>query len=300
MPAHRALSLELLDRVYNHRTGSFRIGLTGIPGVGKSTFIEALGKEIVAEGKKLAVLAIDPSSGQSKGSILGDKTRMDELSRMDKVFIRPSPAGGTLGGIAARTRETMLLCEAAGFDSILIETVGVGQSETEALFLTDVFLMLAMPGTGDELQGIKRGIMEAADIIVINKADGSNEALARRAKKQLEIALHLFPKKESEWPAKVMLASGLYGIGVKECWRTLKDFEQTTRENGFFERNRDLQNLRAFERLSEMGLYDLVKSTLGDDSLLSEMRTRIAAGETNEYASVRKILAPLRERFGEN
>ncbi len=298
VPAHRTQSLELLDKIYNQRTPSFRIGLTGIPGVGKSTFIEALGKEVIESGNKLAVLAIDPSSTQSKGSILGDKTRMGSLSRAPEAFIRPSPSAGTLGGIAARTRETMLLCEAAGFDTIIIETVGVGQSETEALFLTDVFLMLAMPGTGDELQGIKRGIMEAADLIVINKADGSNESLAKQAKKQLEIALHLFPAKESEWRVKVLLASGLHGLGVKECWKRLKAFREHTSSNGFFEANRITQNLRAFERLSEMGLYDLVRSVLGDDQLLSDIQAQLENGSLNEYAGALQILEPLRERFG--
>ena len=296
-PEHRTRALELLDTLYKERVPSFRLGITGIPGVGKSTFIESLGKTVIAEGRQLAVLAIDPSSGRSKGSILGDKTRMDQLSRAEQAFIRPSPSSGTLGGIAARTRETMLLCEAAGFDTIIIETVGVGQSEIEVANLADVFLLLAMPGTGDELQGIKRGIMETADIIVINKADGSNEALAKKAKKQLEMALHLFPEKESLWRARVLLASGLYDQGVTACWQALDQFHQTTTANGFFHLNRKAQNLRAFERLSEMGLYDLVKSALGDDDLLKETMALMQAGKLNEYGGALRILTPLRQRF---
>ncbi len=293
LPKHRKEAIALADSIYDQRKPAIRIGITGIPGVGKSTFIETLGKHILAQGLKLAVLAIDPSSQNSGGSILGDKTRMEELSREQDAFIRPSPSSGTLGGVAARTRESMLLCEAAGFDVIIIETVGVGQSETEVINITDCFLMLAMPGTGDDLQGIKRGIMEAADIIVINKADGNNLDAARKAKKQLEMALHLFPVSHSGWNTKVLTASGLNNEGVKEAWNTVHEMLETLKENGQFEAKRVNQQTRSFEKLTELSMYEYVMQSLGKSHDVNHLKIAVSNGSLNEYAASLKVLASL-------
>ena len=289
-PEHRILALKLVSELYNHRKNSTRLGITGIPGVGKSTFIESLGRLICEQGKKLAVLAIDPSSSRTSGSILGDKTRMEELSRNKNAFIRPSPSSGTLGGVSARTRESMLLCEAAGFDVILIETVGVGQSETEVINITDTFMMLGMPGTGDELQGIKRGIMETADLIVINKADGDNLLPAKKAKKQLEMALHLFPAAEAGWGPKVLLASGLHGDGVTNCWNTLQNRQATIQENGWLVKNRQNQQSRAFQKLAELSIYEQMMHQLNRKRELSEIRKSLESGSINEFEATLKLL----------
>ncbi len=293
LPDNRKEALQLIDRIYAHRTSSTRIGITGIPGVGKSTFIESLGRTLLQEGKKLAVLAVDPSSNKSGGSILGDKTRMEELSREQNAFIRPSPSSGTLGGVAARTRESMLLCEAAGFDAIIVETVGVGQSETEVINITDCFLMLAMPGTGDDLQGIKRGIMEAADIIVINKADGSNVDAARKAKKQLQMALHLFPSSPSGWETQVLTASGLNDQGVKETWLTVKQMMDHMRREGHFEARRREQQRRAFEKLTELSIFEYVMQKLGRSGDVDALMHKVNAGTINEFAASLQIIDKL-------
>lgn len=221
---------------------SIRIGITGVPGVGKSTFIEAFGTYLLSLGKKVAVLAVDPSSSISKGSILGDKTRMENLVKEEMAFIRPSPSGDSLGGVARKTRESIMLCEATGFDVILIETVGVGQSETTVHSMCDFFLLLKLAGAGDELQGIKRGIMEMADAIVINKADGENVKAANTAKLDFRRALHLYPPKESGWTPKVLLSSALYNTGIPEVWELITSFEKNSKENGYFEENRKQQN----------------------------------------------------------
>ena len=221
---------------------SIRIGITGVPGVGKSTFIEAFGNYLISLGKKVAVLAVDPSSSVSHGSILGDKTRMEELVKQENAFIRPTPSGDSLGGVAQKTRESIILCEAAGFDTILIETVGVGQSETMVHSMTDFFLLLKLAVAGDELQGIKRGIIEMADAIVINKADGDNIKAAREAKLEFNRALQLYPSKESGWKPKVALSSALEQTGIDSVWELIKEFEKLGKENGFFLKNRKEQN----------------------------------------------------------
>lgn len=294
-PDHRRKALELIHSIYPKRKRSMRIGITGIPGVGKSTFIERFGQLIIDQGLKLAVLAVDPSSLQSGGSILGDKTRMEELTKAENAFIRPSPSSGTLGGVAARTRETMLLCEAAGFDVILIETVGVGQSETEVINITDCFVMLAMPGTGDDLQGIKRGIMEAADIIVINKADGSNKLLAQQAKKQLEMALHLFPASPTGWDTKVITASGLEGEGIKRTWDMIEDMRRTLLDNGQFEIKRRFQQTRAFEQLTELSIYEYVLQQLGKTMDTQRLKEAVKTGQQNEFEASLEIVEALGE-----
>lgn len=241
LPVHQALAAEILDACLPATGRSLRLGITGVPGVGKSTFIDLFGMFLVNKGHKLAVLAVDPSSQLSGGSILGDKTRMANLSVHENVFVRPSPAGSALGGVAQHTRETMLLCEAAGFDIIIIETVGVGQSETAVHDMTDFFLLLLLPGAGDELQGIKRGIVEMADLLAVNKADGDALAAARRARAAYQQALHLFPPKPSQWTPEVLTCSAVKGLGIEEIWATVEKYCSLTRKNGYFEEQRRIQ-----------------------------------------------------------
>ncbi len=240
---HQGIAQEIIAGCLPFSGNSIRIGITGVPGVGKSTFIEALGKYITGKGDKLAVLAIDPSSERSKGSILGDKTRMEELSGDKNAYIRPSPSAGSLGGVARKTRETIILCEAAGFNHIFIETVGVGQSETAVHSMTDFFLLLKLAGAGDELQGIKRGIMEMADVIAINKADGKNLESAMIAKAQFNNAIHLFPKKESGWDPKVLTCSAVNKEGITEIWNEIENYKLLTINNGFFNIKRNRQSI---------------------------------------------------------
>ncbi len=218
---HRAAASALLERLMPHAGNSIRLGISGIPGVGKSTFIEALGIHVIAAGHRVAVLSVDPSSAISGGSILGDKTRMEQLSRRDEAFIRPSPAGKTLGGVTRRSREAMILCEAAGFDVIIVETVGVGQSETKVADMTDMFLLLLLPGAGDELQGIKRGIVELADLILINKADDDLVKLAERAAAEYRSALRLLHPRSANWKVEVKCCSARDGDGIAEAWKTV-------------------------------------------------------------------------------
>jgi len=225
-----------------HANQSIRIGITGVPGVGKSTFIEVFGKHITSLGRKVAVLAVDPSSTISHGSILGDKTRMEELVKDENAFIRPSASGETLGGVARKTRETIILCEAAGFDTIIIETVGVGQSETAVHSMVDFFLLLKISGAGDELQGIKRGIMEMADAIVINKADGDNINRAKLAKTEFNRALHLFPAKKSGWIPTAATCSSYTKDGINDVWNTISDYFELVKNNHYFEEKRKDQN----------------------------------------------------------
>ena len=241
-PKHQEKASELIEKCLPHANRSIRIGITGVPGVGKSTFIESFGSHLADNGKKVAVLAVDPTSTISGGSILGDKTRMETLVNHKNAYIRPSASGDSLGGVAKKTRETIILCEAAGFDSLLIETVGVGQSETTVHSMTDFFLLLKLAGAGDELQGIKRGIMEMADAIVINKADGNNRKPAKKAQAEFRRALHLYPAKGSGWNPKVLLCSAYYNEGIEEVWELINDFEKKLKENGHFSRKRQEQN----------------------------------------------------------
>ncbi|MCC9016720.1 MULTISPECIES: methylmalonyl Co-A mutase-associated GTPase MeaB [Flavobacterium] len=241
-PEHTAKANEVIKGCLPHANQSIRIGITGVPGVGKSTFIETFGSYLTQLGKKVAVLAVDPSSSISHGSILGDKTRMEELVKDENAFIRPSASGDTLGGVARKTRESIILCEAAGFDTIVIETVGVGQSETAVHSMVDFFLLLKISGAGDELQGIKRGIMEMADAIVINKADGDNIKKANQAKLEFNRALHLFPPKKSNWQPKVTTCSAITKEGISEIWNTISDYTETTGSTGFFQERRKEQN----------------------------------------------------------
>jgi LAO/AO transport system kinase len=232
----------LISSCLPYSNKSLRIGITGVPGVGKSTFIEQLGLLLVEKGHKVAVLAVDPSSSVTKGSILGDKTRMEKLVQHPSAYIRPTASGESLGGVARKTRESILLCEAAGFDILLIETVGVGQSETAVHSMTDFFLLLKLAGAGDELQGIKRGIIEMADAIVINKADGENIKAAKKAKVEFNRALHMYPSKANGWVPKVKLASALNNEGIDKVWKMLTDYFSKAKDNGFFEEKRASQN----------------------------------------------------------
>ena len=242
LPEDRILAGNILKAILPHTGQSFRIGITGVPGVGKSTFIETLGNYVIDLNKKVAVLTIDPSSKKSGGSILADKTRMEKLSRSPGAFIRPSASNSFAGGVARNTRESILLCEAAGYDIIIVETVGVGQSETMVKGMTDFFLLLMLSGAGDELQGIKRGIMEMADAIAINKADGDNMLHAENAAQEYRNALHLFPASASGFQQKVVTCSAKHQTGIDTIWEVLADYQQYIRGNGFFERNRKSQN----------------------------------------------------------
>lgn len=239
---HQEQAHQIVKACLSHANKSVRIGITGVPGVGKSTFIEAFGNYLTAQDKKVAVLAVDPSSSLTKGSILGDKTRMESLVKNENAYIRPSASGESLGGVARKTRETITLCEAAGFDTIIIETVGVGQSETAVHSMVDFFLLLKLAGAGDELQGIKRGIIEMADAIAINKADGDNLKAAKLAKVEFNRALHLYPAKASNWQPKVTLCSGLQNEGIADIWKVIKEYLEITKSNNYFSSKRNEQN----------------------------------------------------------
>ncbi|HAT64572.1 MAG TPA: methylmalonyl Co-A mutase-associated GTPase MeaB [Flavobacteriaceae bacterium] len=260
---HQKQAKELIQGCIPHANNSIRIGITGVPGVGKSTFIESFGTLLTQKGKKIAVLAVDPSSTLSKGSILGDKTRMEELVKNPNAFIRPSASGESLGGVARKTREAIILCEAAGFDIIIIETVGVGQSETTVHSMTDFFLLLKLAGAGDELQGIKRGIMEMADAIVINKADGDNVKAAKLAKTEFNRALHLFPEKESGWTSKTLTCSSINNEGIEDVWNLIEEYSTTVKENNYFQEKRNEQNkfwlLQTIESALKANFYNQEK-----------------------------------------
>lgn len=284
---HQQLAMQIIDGIISRTGRSFRLGITGVPGVGKSTFIESFGKELLAHGHKIAVLAIDPSSSKSKGSILGDKTRMEFLSSQANVYIRPTPSSGSLGGVARATYETVLLCEAAGFDFIIIETVGVGQSEIAVSKMTDFFLLLMLAGAGDELQGIKRGIMEMADSIIITKADVDNVAKAKMAKAEYANAVHLFPAHESGWVPKVELCSSLNNTGIKEIYDLIDAYKRHTTTNGYFLKKRKDQ------------LIEVLKETLNEEVLkqfyiknnIEEKLVELAQKEAlNPYREASKLL----------
>ena len=294
---HREQANRLVDAAGGSAGHSIRIGITGSPGVGKSSFIEALGRWLIERGHRVAVLAIDPSSPVSHGSILGDKTRMQELSRLPGAFVRPSPAGSELGGVARRTRETMLLCEAAGYDVILVETVGVGQSETTVRSLVDCFLLLLLPGAGDELQGIKRGIVEMADLVAINKADGDRLRLAKETKRAYRDSLHLFPAAASTWTPRVLLCSALEGTGLEEVWQNISDYRKMTEENGFFARQRQEQNIHWLRRT----LDDRLRRLFTDDEQSREALTRYEAavrdGSISPFSAAERLVGQFLENL---
>lgn len=287
---HQAIAEKLIEECLPFAHKSLRIGITGVPGVGKSTFIEAFGSYLIKQGKKVAVLAVDPSSSVSHGSIMGDKTRMENLVTEKNAFIRPSPSGDSLGGVAKKTRESIILCEAAGFDILLIETVGVGQSETTVHSMTDFFLLLKLAGAGDELQGIKRGIIEMADAIVINKADGDNLKAAKNAKLEFNRALHLYPPKASEWTPKVSLCSALEETGITEVWEMILKYKTLVDKNNYFEINRHNQN--KFWLLQTINEH--LKSRFYKDptikKALEEQLHAIENNETTPFAAAKLLL----------
>ncbi len=289
-PEHTQKGQQLIEKCLPFANNSIRIGITGVPGVGKSTFIEALGKLLLSKEKKVAVLAIDPSSSLSHGSILGDKTRMESLVQSSNAYIRPSPSGKSLGGVAQKTRESIILCEAAGYDIIIIETVGVGQSETAVHSMVDFFLLLKLAGAGDELQGIKRGIIEMADSIVINKADGDNLIPAQKAKNQFVKALHLYPENQNNWSTKVLTCSATEGIGIKEIWELINDYIKITTENGFFTQNRMSQNkFWLLQTIEEQ----LKKSFYNTPSIKAELNSKIQEVQQNQltpFAAAKYLL----------
>jgi LAO/AO transport system kinase len=280
---------ELVRLCIPHAGKSIRIGITGVPGVGKSTFIESFGKVLLKAGKKIAVLAIDPSSEFSGGSILGDKTRMQDLSQTENVFIRPSPAGKTLGGVARKTRESILLCEAAGYDLILIETVGVGQSETMVHSMVDFFLLLMLAGAGDELQGIKRGIMEMADLLVITKADGDNAKKANVASQEYRNAMHLFPPNPSQWVAKSFTCSSVTGNNIEHVFETIEEFEVKTKTNGWFKQNRLNQDkFWLHEALKEL-LFDGFFANEDMENKLKKSEEALSKGEITSFQGAEEL-----------
>lgn len=289
-PEHYALAQDIIQRCLPYSGKSVRIGITGVPGAGKSTFIEAIGDMVVSLGHKLGVLAIDPSSERSGGSILGDKTRMETLVHNKDVFIRPSPSAGSLGGVARKTRETIILCEAAGFDVIFIETVGVGQSETAVHSMVDMFLLLQIAGAGDELQGIKRGIMEMADMIAITKSDSGNEHRAQLAKSHFQNALNLFPMPDSGWKPRVYTCSSTEKTGLTEIWGGVEDFLKFTNTNGYFNRNRNRQ--------SKYWMYETINERLRDSfyndseisSKLKLFETEVLEDKKSSFVAANELL----------
>jgi LAO/AO transport system kinase len=291
LPEHQAIAQEVIERCLPYSGKSVRVGISGVPGAGKSTSIDVFGLHVLQKyGGKLAVLAIDPSSERSKGSILGDKTRMEKLAVHPDSFIRPSPSAGSLGGVARKTRETIVLCEAAGFDKIFVETVGVGQSETAVHSMVDFFLLIQLAGTGDELQGIKRGIMEMADGIVINKADGNNVDKAHLAATQFRNALHLFPAPDSGWEPKVMTYSGFYNIGVKEIWDMIYEYINFVKDNGYFDYRRNEQ--------SRYWMYESINEQLRDGfynnpriaGLIPEMERQVLNSDLTSFVAAKRLL----------
>jgi LAO/AO transport system kinase len=287
---HMEMAQQILERCLPSAGNSLRIGITGVPGVGKSTFIEALGTQITSSGHKLAVLAVDPTSERTGGSILGDKTRMEKLSADSNAFIRPSPSGDSLGGVARKTRETVVLCEAAGFDTIFIETVGVGQSETSVHSMVDFFLLLMLAGAGDELQGIKRGIMEMADAIAITKADGNNREKAEMARKEYQKALHLFPPSDSGWTTRVLACSAVYNEGITRIWETIHEYIRFTRENGYFAQKRSEQ--------AKYWMYETINQILKDHfyqtgfirELLPQFEKQVLEGRKSSFMAAKQLL----------
>lgn len=289
-PDHSLAATTLLDELLPTAGNSVRVGISGVPGVGKSTFIEALGLYLIGLGHKLAVLAVDPTSQLSGGSILGDKTRMEELSRNFGAFIRPSPSGDSLGGVARKTRETMLLCEAAGYDVVIVETVGVGQSEVTVASMVDLFMLLQLPGAGDELQGIKKGVMEIADLVLVNKAEGENRPRAALAKSQIDIALHIMQPKSPNWTVPVLLCSALHDVGIDEAWQTVVRYRETMQASGEFAEKRRLQAGDWMWSLLMNDLKDLFRRDPAVEALLPQIQNAVATGTTTPSAAARRLL----------
>lgn len=290
LPHHQELAQVIIEKCLPYSGKSIRVGITGVPGVGKSTFIEALGTMLTSQGNKLAVLAIDPSSQRSKGSILGDKTRMESLSADPNAFIRPSPSAGTLGGVARKTRETIILCEAAGYNVIFVETVGVGQSETAVHDMVDFFLLLMIAGAGDELQGIKRGIMEMADAIIINKAEAENLQKALLAKSQLENALHYFPPTASGWKPIVTTCSAINNTGISDAWQIISDYMAFCRSNACFEQRRKDQDRKVMHSTIEDALMQHFRHNRKISHAMKEVESGLDQNKFSAYVAAQKLL----------
>lgn len=290
LPEHKITARSIIEKCLPHSSRSVRIGITGVPGAGKSTFIETFGLYAVSAGRKVAVLAIDPSSQNSKGSILGDKTRMERLGNCPDAFIRPSPSAGTLGGVARKTRETIILCEAAGFNTIIVETVGVGQSETAVRSMVDFFLLLMLTGAGDEIQGIKRGIMEMADAIAVNKADGQNRLPAEKSRMMFQNALSLFPAGQSGWKPLALACSALDGTGIKEIWDMITGYVKFTEGTGYFEEMRKQQSvIRMHDVINE----SLASSFYNDErikALIPAVEKDLGNGTITSYRAAEILL----------
>jgi LAO/AO transport system kinase len=297
-PAHRARAKTLLEAVIPHadpvHSTARRIGITGVPGVGKSTLIDALGSKLTAEGHKVAVLAVDPSSSRTGGSILGDKTRMARLAVDPASYIRPSPSGGALGGVSRMTRETMLLCEAAGFDVVIVETVGVGQSEVMVAEMVDFFLVMMLPGAGDDLQGIKKGILELADLISVNKAEGENRFRAEQAASHYRRALAILEPTSTDWQPPVMLLSALEGEGLDQLWSSIEQHRATLGKSGALQAKRSDQQRRWLWQILQAGLEERLRLGLKDE--LAALEAAVAAGETTPGHAAEKLLASLFDR----
>ena len=290
LPHHTETAQEIIKKCLPLSSGSVRIGITGAPGVGKSTFIETFGLYLTGQGKKLAVLAIDPSSGQTKGSILGDKTRMEKLSVHGSAYIRPSPSTGTLGGVARKTREAIILCEAAGFDTIIVETVGVGQSETSVRTMVDFFLLLLLAGAGDDLQGIKRGIMEMADGVAITKADGSNKLNAERASISFQNALNLFPVTGSGWKPQVLTCSARQNTGITDLWNIIMDYVGFTRKSGYFDRLRKEQEVAFMHNMISESLNNSFYSDNKIRIMRQELENQLYEGTITSHKAALRLL----------
>lgn len=298
LPKHNKLAQEIIAHCLPHAGKSIRIGITGVPGAGKSTFIETFGLYLTRQKKRtVAVLAIDPTSERTKGSILGDKIRMEELSLDPNAFIRPSPTGGSLGGVAKRTRETILLCEAAGFNTIIIETVGVGQSEIAVDSMVDFFLLLLLAGAGDEIQGMKRGIMEMADAVAITKADGENELKAEQAKREYENAIHLYPPKESGWVPEVTTCSSLKNEGINEIWETITKHQELIEQSGELEKKRQLQARKWMHEAIINGLKENFYSNEHIKSALLALEEQVTQDKKSPFAAADELLAAYFKNF---
>jgi len=290
LPDHRASAQELLSQLLANPGSAHRVGITGVPGVGKSTFIETLGETLTSKGHRVAVLAVDPTSTRTGGSILGDKTRMSSLANDDAAFVRPSPTAGELGGVTRMTRETILLCEAAGFDVVLVETVGVGQSETAVADMVDFFLVLMLPGAGDELQGIKKGILELADMIAVNKADGNNGQRAAAAAREYQIALHLTAPASPHWTPPVLTCAGLTGEGVETLWSHVEQHRRLLSESGDLERRREEQRVRWMWSMLDDRLLEALRTHPEVGKLLPELESQVRSDVTTPVSAVNTLI----------
>lgn len=291
LPDHQKLAKAIIDSLLPHSGKAVRIGITGVPGVGKSAFIESFGMMLLKDKHRIAVLAVDPSSKKSGGSVMGDKTRMERLAVEESAFIRPSPSGGTLGGVARKTRETMIVCEAAGFDVMIVETVGVGQSETTVASMVDFFLVLMLSGAGDELQGIKKGVLELADAIAITKADGDNIEKAKQARKEYETALHLINPSSSNWSPPVVTCSAFKLEGMKNIWKIILNHQEKLTSTGEFKENRKIQSIEWMWSLLEEGLKDQFYKNPDIKLMLPKIKQEVEKGKIAPTAAAFELLS---------